>query len=275
MLKESEPLVSVIIPVYNAQKTIERCLNSVLCQSYAALEVLAVNDGSADQSLALLREFETRDSRVRVLTQENSGVAAARNLALISANGTYVQFVDSDDELPPDSIKMLVTAMRTRDCDIAIAPYTEVVGTIRQRRGYLKSDQVLSQRMFLDRLSEHPNSFYYAVLWNKLYRRDWIIQNDIRFDGRLPWGEDFAFNTCYYRYVQSAAVLSNPVYDYIRNPGGLALSTARQCLIHPIYSIRVKIWLQRYYNRLFKETGLYEQYRHVLPKYLFRVTLSD
>lgn len=89
--------VSVIVPVYNAEKTLVSCLGSVLHQPFEDIEVLAVDDGSTDQSLALLREIAARDGRVRVFAQDNSGVAAARNLALKHAVGTYVQFVDSDD----------------------------------------------------------------------------------------------------------------------------------------------------------------------------------
>lgn len=95
--------VSVIVPVYNAEKTLVSCIGSVLHQPFEDIEVLAVDDGSTDQSLALLREIAARDGRVRVFAQDNSGVAAARNLALNHAVGTYVQFVDSDDLLAPDA----------------------------------------------------------------------------------------------------------------------------------------------------------------------------
>ena len=156
--------VSVIVPVYNAEKTLVSCIGSVLHQPFEDIEVLAVDDGSTDQSLALLREIAARDGRVRVFAQDNSGVAAARNLALNHAVGTYVQFVDSDDLLAPDATGRMVEAMERRRCDLVIAPYTEVLGQLRQKRGFLDQDMILSQRQFLDRLSAHPNSFFYAVL---------------------------------------------------------------------------------------------------------------
>lgn len=102
--------VSVIVPVYNAEKTLVSCIGSVLHQPFEDIEVLAVDDGSTDQSLALLREIAARDGRVRVFAQDNSGVAAARNLALNHAVGTYVQFVDSDDLLAPDATGRMVEA---------------------------------------------------------------------------------------------------------------------------------------------------------------------
>lgn len=269
------PLVSVIVPVYNAEKTLERCLGSILAQSYAALEVLAVNDGSTDGSLELLEAIAARDGRVRVFTQPNLGVAAARNLAIGEAVGEYLQFADSDDQLPHDATARMVQAMQREGCQLVIAPYTEVVGNLRHKRGFLSEETVLGQHAFLDCFSLHPNSFFYAVLWNKLYRRDLIVDNGILCDGRLPWGEDFAFNADYYAHVRYVAVLSEPVYDYIRNASGLALSTSRRCLIHPIRAIRVKILIYRYYVRLFERTGLYERYRRVLPQYLFKVTINN
>ena len=93
--------VSVIVPVYNAEKTLAGCLGSVLRQPFEDIEVLAVDDGSTDGSLPLLREIAAQDGRVRVFAQANGGVAAARNLAIDNAVGTYLQFVDSDDLLAP------------------------------------------------------------------------------------------------------------------------------------------------------------------------------
>ncbi|MDD3409607.1 MAG: glycosyltransferase [Eubacteriales bacterium] len=270
-----EPFVSVIVPVYNAESTLERCLRSILNQSYRHLEVIAVNDGSRDGSLCLLRRFEKADARVRVLSQPNAGVSAARNAALAKATGTYVQFVDSDDTLVPEAIERMVHAMQSQRCDLVIGAYNEVFREQSQRRGFFKRDATLSQSTLLGKLSAHPNSFYYGVLWNKLYRLEPIRSADIRFDSRLPWGEDFAFNTQYMRYAVRTAVLARPVYNYNRNMNGLAISSAMACVAHPLYSIRVKVVLHKYYKQLYIDTGLYETYRKVLPAYLFKVTINN
>lgn len=270
----SAPKVSVIIPVYNGEETIEKCVASVLGQSFRDIEVLAVDDGSRDSSLSLLTRLAQKDSRLCLLRKANGGVASARNLAINQARGQYLFFADSDDDLPPGALERLVAAMEQPQCDMVIAPYNEVVGSLSVQRGFLAQNQMLTQLQFLDHLSEYPNSFFYAVLWNKLYRRDLIIKNSIRCDDRLPWGEDFAFNTLYYRYVRNVATLEEPVYNYNRNLSGLALSTARGCVLHPFFSIKVKYWLQRYYNQLFVETGLYAAYRKVLPQYMFKITIN-
>lgn len=272
----TEPaLVSVLLPVYNAQDTLDECLQSVLNQSYTALEVIAVDDGSTDRGLDVLDRYAQTDPRVRVFHIPNGGVAAARNYALSHATGEYVQFVDSDDVLPAYSTQSLVSAMRDRSCDLALAPFTEVARGKRKLRGFLKADLTLTQHQFLDKLCAHPNGFFYAVLWNKLYKRELITQNDIRFDTRLPWGEDFAFNMCYNRHALHVAVLSQPVYDYRRNPGGLSGNSARLCLSHPLFSLKVKYWLLQYYQDLYRHAGLYDRYRHVLPQYYFKFTLND
>lgn len=266
--------VSVIVPVYNAEATVVACLRSVLEQSYRDIEVLAVDDGSTDDSLQKMQTIAREDDRLRVVAKSNGGVASARNLAIAQAQGEYLQFVDSDDTLPTEAIARLVKAMEQPACDLVVAPYIEVVENHHMRRGFFKEDQVLSQREFLDHLTAYPNSFFYAVLWNKLYRRDIVIRHAILNDGRLPWGEDFAFNTEYYRYIRCAAVISDPVYYYNRNLKGLALSTARDCLRHPIYGMKVKLYLQQCYNQLYHVTGLYNAYRLVLPRYMFRITIN-
>lgn len=272
---QNQLVVSVIVPVYNAEKTVRRCLDSILTQSYQYLEVLVVDDGSTDSSLATLREYEKHDPRVRVFTKENGGVSSARNVAIDQASGEYIQFVDSDDVLAVGATESMLQAMQSQDADLVIARYTEVAGNLRNQRGYLKDNMTIDQALFLDYLSAHPNSFYYAVLWNKLYRRDIIAQNDIRCDDKLPWGEDFAFNTVYFRYANQVAIISNVVYEYWRSTDGLALSTALACIKRPIYSIRVKFWLHGYYKQLYLNVGLYEKYRRVLPQYLFKVTISN
>lgn len=131
-------MVSVIVPVCNAQRTLGACLDSILTQSYGALEMLLVDDGSKDQSLAILRDYAQKDKRTRVFSQANNGVSAARNLALNHAIGQYVQFVDSDDVLLPHTTAHLVRAMESQGCDMAMARYIEQIHDLRQERGLFK-----------------------------------------------------------------------------------------------------------------------------------------
>ena len=122
------PAVSIIIPVYNAENFLARCVDSVLGQEYTDFELLLIDDGSKDKSGAMCDAYAASDSRVRVFHKENAGVSAARNQALSEARGTYIQFLDSDDWMTPDSTKLLVRAAEENDCDLVIADFYRVVG---------------------------------------------------------------------------------------------------------------------------------------------------
>ena len=120
------PAVSIIIPVYNAENFLARCVDSVLGQEYTDFELLLIDDGSKDKSGAMCDAYAASDSRVRVFHKENAGVSAARNQALSEARGTYIQFLDSDDWMTPDSTKLLVRAAEENDCDLVIADFYRV-----------------------------------------------------------------------------------------------------------------------------------------------------
>ncbi len=119
-----QPLVSIILPVYNAQNHLARCIGSILDQTYKNIELIILNDGSRDQSLPVCEEFRARDSRIVLVDKENSGVSDTRNLGLKLAGGEYVQFVDSDDYIDPDFTQHLVEAAEAHHADLVIAPPT-------------------------------------------------------------------------------------------------------------------------------------------------------
>ena len=107
-----EELISIIIPVYNAQKYLDRSIQSIINQSYRNLEVLLIDDGSADDSLAVCREYESRDSRVRVFTKENGGVASARNFGFSKMSGVWFMTMDADDYMAEDAIRILYESVK-------------------------------------------------------------------------------------------------------------------------------------------------------------------
>ena len=117
------PLVSIIVPVYNAQSHLSRCLESICGQEYKNLELIVINDGSKDKSLPVCEEFRKKDSRILQEDKANSGVSDTRNLGLKLASGKYVQFVDSDDDIDPAFTEHLVAAAEQNTADLVIAPY--------------------------------------------------------------------------------------------------------------------------------------------------------
>ena len=134
------PLVSIIVPVYNAQSHLSRCLESICGQEYKDLELIVINDGSKDKSLPVCEEFRKKDSRILLVDKANSGVSDTRNLGLKLAGGKYVQFVDSDDYIAPDYTARLVEAAEKTGADLVISPYTMVIPA-----GASKPEQVLEK----------------------------------------------------------------------------------------------------------------------------------
>lgn len=179
--------ISVIIPVYNAEKFLDRCLGSVLGQTYENIEVIAVNDGSKDGSLALLNGYAQRDSRVRVIDQENGGVANARNVGLAHAGGEYILFVDADDWIEPDMAQSLLKLLeQTREADIAVcggdaAEHPEEAVHIADPKVEIwDSDRQKTEFLTHQRLQ--------GMLWNKLIRAECFA--GLSFDPTVGYGED-------------------------------------------------------------------------------------
>ncbi len=258
------PLVSVIVPVYNAATGLARCIESVRRQTYENLEVLLVNDGSADSSGEICRMYARVDRRIRVIDKCNEGVSAARNDAIRASSGQYLQFVDSDDYLAPDAVYRLVERAERDDCDLVIAPYWRVrEGEEAVMYSFLRSGDVMSKTEFARELMDEPASFYYGVLWNKIYRASIIREHGIRCNTALSWSEDFLFNLEYIRYAERFAALDEPVYYYVNNENSI---THTQMDLVNVVKTKAKLFV--YYKKLYESLGLYEKYKTQIYKYL-------
>lgn len=268
-MESNQGLISVVMPVYNAEKTLETSAGSILSQSYGRIDLILVNDGSKDGSLEICRSLAERDSRVQVLTQENAGPAAARNTALSAVKGEFVMFADSDDFFSPDAFQTMISAIQ--GADIAIAHYYFDLGKVSSPRGLLDGSRTLNEDEFLMELMQRPGSFYFSALWNKMYRADLIRDQQLQFDPFLDWGEDFAFNMQYYYGVKRAALVETPIYHYVKSPG----STSIRTLLNVPHSCRIKAKLYRYFRDLYIEKGLYDTHKRTIDKYIYNVTLTD
>lgn len=182
-------LVSIIIPVYNAEHFLKRCVESALNQDYKSLEVILINDGSTDGSAALCDYFASKDCRVKVIHQDNLGVSAARNAGLNIANGEYVFFVDADDYILPEHVSLLVSLLEDYDAQIATATgrmsdYGDCTN---------KKDNTFTVTM--ERAVEMLLCYRIPVqVWGKAYRRTLLIENKLFFPEDISIGEDFIFN---------------------------------------------------------------------------------
>lgn len=188
------PAVSVIVPVYNAEKAIRKCIESVLNQDYDDFELILVDDGSKDNSPAILDEYAAKDERIKVVHKPNSGVSATRNLALSMAQGTYIRFMDADDWMADDSLRIMVREMEEKPCDLIAAGFYRVVGDRVAFKSSIDDDRVLTLQQYAEYMMDNPADYYFGVLWNKLYRRDLIEKWNVRMDESLSFCEDFIFN---------------------------------------------------------------------------------
>mgnify|MGYP002579013861 CR=1 FL=1 len=283
----NNPLVSIIVPVYNVQNSVARCLESICAQTWKDIEVILVNDGSRDESFSICEQFREKDPRIVLVDKSNSGVSETRNCGMSLARGKYVQFVDSDDYLDPDFTERLVTAAEANNADLVIAPYwmvipansskaTQALENLQENLGIdaeKKPDDIreygflpegiYDRDTFALRLMEKPASFFYSVLWNKLYRREIIMAHDIRCDEEFTWSEDMLFNLSYIRYADSFYAIRTPLYYYSRRRKH-SLSAS----VNPAQVVTTKASLFKYYKELYVQLGLYDQYKLQIYSYL-------
>ena len=289
----NQPLVSIILPVYNAQSHLARCVGSICAQTYRNIEIIILNDGSKDQSLPVCEEFRQKDPRILLVDKANSGVSDTRNLGLKLASGKYVEFVDSDDYLDPDFTERLVAAAEENEADFVIAPYKMVIPA-----GASKPEQVLDKIQdelgvmsvarppevreygflpagvydkdtFALRLMDKPASYFYSVLWNKLYRRDILTSNDIQFVSEMRWAEDLVFNLRYIQYAERFVAIDKPGYYYVQNPQSICHTQINAATI-----VQNKLQVFRYYKDLYTRLGIYEEVRPQLYKFLVDIAES-
>ena len=263
-----KPFVSIIVPVYNAENYINRCVDSILNQEYEHFELLLIDDGSTDSSPAILDHYAALDSRVRVIHQENAGVSAARNCALDLAKGDYLQFLDSDDWITPDATKLLVRTATEHNCDLVIADFYRVTKQRLAQKGDIETDEVMDRQEYASHMIENPADFYYGVLWNKLYRRSIIEEHHLRMDPSISWCEDFIFNLEYIGYAERFCALQAPIYYYVKRKGSLAnqgMSIAA--------SMKMKVNVFEYYNEFYKNVYEEEDYEEIrMQVYRFFLT---
>lgn len=208
-------LVSIIIPIYNAEKYIRRCIFSLLYQTHSNLEIILVNDGSTDNCGKICDFYAKRYPQIHVYHQENQGPASARNTGLAVATGTYIQFVDADDTIKPKMTGHLVSVMEA-GADLAICGFeTENQIFTTERTGSFSREE------FLPFVGELYHAILLPSLCNKMYRREIILEHDITLLHTCSFGEDLLFNLDYLESTQQIHILAEPFYDYRRNLGSL------------------------------------------------------
>ncbi|MEG0878933.1 MAG: glycosyltransferase family A protein, partial [Oscillospiraceae bacterium] len=211
------------MPVYNVEKYLGWCINSILKQTYRDIELILVDDGSTDNSLQICQNYERLDTRVKVISVKNNGVSNARNIGVKSATGEYIQFVDSDDLISPEMTETLLKSTQKYNKNLVICSMLQVSlqkdNTPKLNKlGLYKKDAelVLSYDAWWEHLLEFVwNTSAIEGPCNKLYLKSIIVDNNICFSEEFSLGEDFLFNLDYLKYCNGAVFIDKPLYYYM------------------------------------------------------------
>lgn len=231
-------LLTIIIPVYNAEKYIKRCMDSILCQCGPDYEILLINDGSTDRSLELITSYADKyPDIIRVIDQENCGVAKTRNRGIIEARGTYLCYIDNDDFVDKDYFRRFTKCIKESRSDIVIGGYRrvsdkEVKFEVRPKQG-------------------EWYKYTIAAPWTKIYRRDFLLENHIEFlDYGL--GEDVYFSLTAYACTDKIKTIDYIGYNWFYNEESVSNTSQRgfQSELNPLYLL----------NKIYENTGKKNQF---------------
>jgi glycosyltransferase involved in cell wall biosynthesis len=203
--------VSIMVPVYNAKTFLVQCFESLIQQTYPALEIILVDDGSTDDSGRMCDEFSRRDSRIRVIHQKNSGVSVARNMGIEAATGEYIQFVDADDFLDLRATECLVSSMRSQEVQMVIGKPKRIIG-LKIMNSKLPAKEYLNTDFAAFGFFNDTRSFMTSAIWGRLYVRDLILEHKLVFSTPVHVFEDILFNMAYLSKARRVISISDTVY---------------------------------------------------------------
>lgn len=223
----SQPLVSIIVPCYNVEKYVEECINSIILQDYKNWEGILINDGSSDNTLELINKFKEKDDRIRVFSQENLGLSATRNKGIEHSNGVFIFFLDSDDVLDSHAITTLVSSVSDNDIVTGITVNSKIGNNHIEKISHLyppKEGNVVYENNHFEVLIKALESALTPVAQNRLYKKDFINKNNIRFKEKILHEDELWFfetmlvaknvkfinkETYYYRIDNAASITKN------------------------------------------------------------------
>ena len=230
---------SVIVPVFNGEKYLELCVQSILTQSYSNLELILIDDGSTDRSGLICDAFAQADSRVTVIHKENGGVSSARNQGLNHISGAYVIFIDADDYLDTDMVEFLVDLLERNHADISQCGYRRIVGETVRLVNDTHKTYVMNREEALGYLI--TGKLFASGLWNKLYKAE--IIKDLRFDTEIVINEDVLFSFNAFQKAETIVFSDYLKYNYVAYLGESAIfTTAKEKKIHDACAVNKMIF---------------------------------
>lgn len=236
-------MISIIVPVYNAEKHLSKCISDVLNQTYENWELVLVNDGSNDESANVAEAYSQQDRRIKIFHTENGGVSTARNLGLERSSGEYICFMDSDDSIGKDYLSNLVSEMK-QDIDLVIFP----INRVGQKGNTIETIRSYDQAFFASdsaSLFQHLNVVQYGYCFSALYRKKIIAENNVIFPEKIDKCEDLIFVLKY--ILHSKKIRSSDKSDYFYNIGITdSLSKKKQSIYTAINLIKTLYKILRF-----------------------------
>lgn len=224
------PLISIIIPIYNVGSFLEKCLDSVINQSYENIEIICVNDGSTDNSSEVINNFSLKDKRIITINQKNSGLSGARNSGICESTGEYIIFLDGDDWLDYNACEVLVKYSKQYDSDVILFPYikeysdkSEKVNLFNEKFKIFESkdSRNLYRRIFgltNEELRSIEKMDSLSTAWGKFIKSEFILNNNLEFiDTKIIGTEDLFFNINLFYYINKAVYIEDIRYHYRKN----------------------------------------------------------
>lgn len=265
-------LVSIIIPVYNSEKWLERCIESLVTQTYENIELIFVDDGSTDKSLEIIKHYQKSFDYIRLTSVSHSGQSVARNHGVSIANGQYVCFVDSDDYVTKDYCELLVTAIENTNADIAVAGMAMFYNDVYQNTLIAKESHTCNRNEFINKMLTLKDGAHIIV--NKLFKREVLINNKIDFIAGYQY-EDmvYAFETAL--YADSICFINKTIYNYMRRDNSSFTSVDSKQVTDYIFAIeKVKTLLTKH-NEFNNVKNAFHQYLLLNNSHLTSLFIKD
>ena len=253
-MKKNE--ISIILPVYNCEKVIERTIKTILNQSFDFYELIIVNDGSTDNTREICLKYSEKNSKIKYIETENYGVSNARNIGVLNARGEYISFIDSDDEYCTQFLEKIMQSIDGEKLIVyAYDRINENNGKTREMRVCKDINNLNEMKQQIEMLQ---SNFLFNQVWNKIYLKKIIEYNNIIFNVDLSIGEDYVFNLEYMKHIQSIEYVDEILYKYYTKETGLSLQKRDNKL-----KIKLKNWEKNkelYIEKKWNLEYLYNQY---------------
>jgi len=217
------PILSIIVPVYNVASYLREGLDSILNQEIQDIEIICINDGSTDNSLSIITEYQTKGQNIIVKSQENQGVSAARNMGLTMATGTYITFFDPDDWVKPSIYSKLIYYAQGHNLDIAFCAYQTNLSNDIIRHPFIANKSLSPIDMIRSKQQLHSsNAFCFS--WRMIFRHDFLLNNKLYYDTRISIGEDTLFNMKAFFLAHKILYLDEALYIHRINNSDSAMN---------------------------------------------------